>query len=97
MAAHQVTAQFVAEPQRALEVELRALPPGAGGGHAQRLGGHIHRKEAPVILPPTGDHGQARTRASDRGADIDGAGIVTAGDGQPPQPVGLLVDFNNLA
>src|SRR4029453_18372341 len=38
MAGDDVPAEFVADLQRALEVEWRALPPVLCGGHAERLG-----------------------------------------------------------
>jgi hypothetical protein len=81
MAADQVSAEFVTEPQRAFEIEFRAPPPGPGGGHAQRLRRHIHGEEAAIAAPPTPNHGQARTRAGDRSADLDRVRIVAADDG----------------
>ena len=45
MAADHVAAELVAEPQRALEIELGAALPVCGGGHAQRLGRRIDREE----------------------------------------------------
>jgi hypothetical protein len=71
MAAHQVTAQFVAEAKRALEIEWRAASPGAGRGHAQRLGGDVDGKKAPLARSPARHDGQANARAGDRRADGD--------------------------
>ena len=41
MTGHEVPAELVAEPQRALEIELRAAPPGAGRRDPQRFGSRV--------------------------------------------------------
>ena len=97
MAADQMAAELVAKPQRALEIELGAALPGAGRGHAQGLRGDVDGEEGAIAPPSPLDDRQAGAGTGDRSADLDGVGIVAAGDGQAAQPVGLLIDLKNFA
>ena len=71
MAADEMPAELVAEPQRAFEIELGAALPAPGGGDAQRLGGHIDGEEGTIALPAPLHDGQAGAGAGDRRADVD--------------------------
>jgi len=54
-------------------------------------------EKAAIALVTALHHGQAGTGASDGGADIDGPRIIVAGNEQPAQPLGPLVNLKNLA
>ena len=92
-----MAAELVADLQRALEIEPRALLPAPGRGHPQRLGGGIDRKQ--VRLPPLAglDHGQADAGMRDRGADGDRGARIGAGDLEPAQAFGPRLDRDHLA
>ena len=68
VAGDHVAAEFVADFQRPLEIDPRAVPPAAGRGDAQRLGGGIDGKPGAAVLLAGLDHGQADAGAGDRGA-----------------------------
>ena len=97
MTADQMPAELVAQPQRALEVDLGAALPASRRGDAQRLGGDVDRKEGTIALVPALHDRQARTGTGDRSADLDRVGIVATGNGQAAQAIGLLTNFKNLA
>ena len=92
-----VAAEFVADFQRALEIDARAPPPAADRRQAQRLGGGVHRKPAEVALLAARDHGQADAAAGDRCADADAVRIIAAGDREARQPLRARFDRNHLA
>ncbi len=74
VAGDEVPAQFVADPQRALQVHPAAHGPAAEPGLRQRLAGHVHREP----VRPDLDRRQAAAGAGDRGAERD-AGRVRPG------------------
>src|SRR5258707_14272877 len=82
---HDMTAEFVADLQRALEVELCALAPGFCGRHAERLGRGVDIEPGLAALDAGTDHREADAVASDRGAISDGCAVVAAGDAQAMQ------------
>jgi len=43
------------------------------------------------------DHGQADAGTGDRGADIDGSGVIVRADDQSAQAFSLLLNFNDIA
>ena len=69
MAGDDMAAELVAEPERALEVELRAFAPEVGGGLRHGLARNIDREPVVALV----DDGQADARAGDRRAEIDRA------------------------
>ncbi len=90
MAAHHVAAEFVADPERAFEVEPRTGLPEARAGDAQGLRRQLdveHRAAAGPRLAP--DHRQADAGAGDRGADRYRLGVVGAVDGETPHMLAL--------
>src|SRR4029077_8946348 len=97
MTGHEVPAEFVAEPQRALEIELRAAPPGVGRRDLQRFRSRVDREGGPARLAPTGDDREANPGARNRGANVDCLGVIAAADGQAAQAFGLLADIKNFS
>ena len=97
MAADEMPAELVAEPERAFEIELGAALPAPRGGDAERLGGHIDGEEGTIALPAPLHDGQTGAGAGDRRADVDGRRIVAAANHQPAQAFGPLFKFKNLA
>src|SRR5271170_1508118 len=85
MPGHDVAAEFVANLQRALEVEPGAGSPVFGRGHAERLGGGVDIEPGFVSLDAGRHHGEANAIAGDRGAVSDGSAVETARDAQPVQ------------
>src|SRR5271166_1789116 len=78
MAENEVSAKFVAEAQRTLEIDRRPLPPPADRRARERLGRGLHGERAGLDC----DDRQARSGAGDRSADRDRRGIERGGDGQ---------------
>ena len=74
MAGDDMAAKLVADPERALEVEPRALAPEAGRGLRHGLARDVDREPAVALV----DDGQADARAGDRGAEIDARHVVAA-------------------
>ena len=97
VAAHHVTAKFVAKPQRALQIEPGAAPPGCAVVTSQRLGGGVDGERGPVAGTAALDHGQADAGTGNRRADRDAVGVVAACDGQAAQPLSLFLNFKNFA
>src|SRR5688572_2944999 len=85
MAGDDVTAEFVADLQRALEIEFCALAPVLGRGHAERLVRGIDVKPGLAAFDAGGDDGKTDAVAGNRGAIGDGGAIVAAGDAQAMQ------------
>jgi hypothetical protein len=96
MTGHEVPAEFVAEPQRALEIELRAAPPGAGRRDPQRFRSRVDREGGPARSAPTGDDREANPGARNRGANVDRLRVVAAADGQAAAGVGRGAEKKNL-
>src|SRR5512139_714974 len=63
-----MTAQFVAELERALQIDLRAGAPMAGRGDAQRFGGGLDREPCAAVLLAGVHYSEANAGAGDRGA-----------------------------
>ena len=96
VAADHVAAEFVADPKRPFEVELRSLAPGAERCHRECLRPDVERQARACPRGFDGDHRQANARVGDRGADGDGRGIVAARDRQPA-PLAKPFDVENFA
>ena len=97
MAGDQMAAKFVAQLERALEIDVRAVPPAADGGDAQRLGRGVDRKPGAAILLAGADHRHADAGAGDRGAFDQFGARIAAGDGDAVQIVGARLDRPHLA
>src|SRR3569832_640003 len=77
VAGDDVAAEFVADLERAFEIDARAVPPAPDAGDAQSLVGRVDREPGAAILLARVDHGQADARAGDRRAlDKFGARIA---------------------
>ena len=87
MAGDQMAAELVAEFERPLEIDARAVAPAPDRGDAQRLRGGIDRKPGAAVLLAGADHRQADAGAGDRGALLQFGARIGAGDGQPMQIV----------
>jgi len=85
MAADHMAAEFVADPQRALKVELRADMPFASVRDGERLRPDIDLMHCAIADARHLDDRQADAGMGDRGADRDRGGIVMAGDMQAPE------------
>src|ERR1700738_2220247 len=83
MAGDDMAAEFVADLQRALEIEPGADGPMLRGGHAECLGTGIDIEPGLVTLNTRGDHGEADAVAGDRSTVRDGRAVVAACDPQP--------------
>src|SRR5215471_5460832 len=92
-----MSAQFVAEFQRPLEIDPAPGAPAAYRRDAQGLGRGIDREPgAPTLLAAIHDR-QADARTGDRCALVDvGVGVV-AGDGNAMQIIGARLDRTHLA
>jgi len=97
VAADQVPAHLIAEPERALQVDARATPPMSSGGQAQRFRRRIHGEERPITSGAALDNGKANSGTGDRSPDRDRIGIVVAGDDEPAQVIGFFIDLKNFA
>ncbi len=86
MAGDDMAAQLVADPQRPLQVQPRALGPQARRGLRHRFAADIDREPVLALV----DHRQAGARAGDRRAEVDAVHVVVAADGQAQ--VALLLD-----
>ena len=64
---------------------------------AQRLGGGVDREPGAAVLLAGADHRQADAGAGDRGALVDPARGIAAGDGEPVQIVGPRLDATHFA
>ena len=82
MAADDMPAEFVAGPQRALEMNAIAAPPLAERGDGERLGADVKGNGRPRVVRRDADNGQADSRVGDGGPDGDRRRIVGAGDRQ---------------
>ena len=74
MAADHVAAKLVADPQGALEIDLRPLAPAAERGHRKRLRADVEGEPRALAERFDGDDGQAHAGVGDRGADRDRRG-----------------------
>src|SRR4030081_3378792 len=83
VAGDDVSAELVADPERALEIDAPAVAPLPDRGHSQGLRRGVDREPAAVAVPAASDDGEAHAAAGDRGADVDRVGIVAAGDLEP--------------
>src|SRR3546814_9444395 len=87
MAGDDMPAQFVADAQRALQVEPAADVPHARRGARQRLGARVDREPArrPVaaFVDAFIDDGQAGARTGDRRAQRNAVAIIGGADDQP--------------
>src|SRR5688500_18769785 len=92
-----MTAELVADLERALAVEPGAQPPLPGGGHAQGLGCGIHREYGAAALFAHLDHREADARARDRSANGDRRARIGTSDLEPGQPLGPRLDCGHLA
>ncbi|GMA73820.1 hypothetical protein GCM10025880_02370 [Methylorubrum aminovorans] len=90
MAGDEMAAEFVAELERALEIDPRALAPGTDRGAGQGLGGGIDREAAAGPVRLHRDGREAGAGAGDRGAERNSSGIVGALDDDPAQALGAL-------
>src|SRR5262245_6624007 len=97
MAGDDMSAELVADPEGALEIDAYPASPPADRGHTQRLGGGIDGEPAAVAVASPPDHSQAHAAAGDGGADVDGIGIVAAGDPQAGESLGPRLDRNHLS
>src|SRR4029077_14926348 len=88
MAGDDMSAELVADPERALEIDACPAPPLPDRSYPQRLGGGICGDPAAIALAAPRYHGQAHAAAGDRGADVDGIGIVAAGDPEAGKALG---------
>ncbi len=79
VAGDDVPAQFVAQPERLLEVECCASVPQRGGA-ADAFARDVDREPSVAGAPAAIDHGQAHARTGDRGADRDPRRVERAGD-----------------
>jgi hypothetical protein len=92
-----MAAELVAKPQGPFEIKLGAAPPRAGRGDPQRFGCRIDGEKRSIAGAAALDRGQADAGAGDRGADGDAVGIVAAGNLQPAQAFGLLLNLKKFA
>ena len=98
MAAHQMAAEFVAELQRALQIDARTDRPVLRRGHLERLRRRLHREgRAACIVRLCGrHHRQADAVAGDRRADVDAVRVIGGSDRQAAHVV-TLVDAGHPA
>src|SRR6185436_20159316 len=85
VAGHDVAAEFVADFQRALEIESGSLAPVFRRGHAQRLGGGIDVEPGLAAVDAGSNYGQADAVAGDRSPVRNGRLVITAGDAHAVQ------------
>src|SRR5207253_2659986 len=81
-----VSAELVADLERPLEIDARAMAPAADRGDAQCFRRGIDREPGAAILLTNADHCHAHARAGDRGTFDNRGALVAAGDLQPMQP-----------
>ena len=82
-----MAAEFVADLERALEIDPRPDLPVANRRAVEGFGRRIDLEPAAVAARLDGDHRQAGSAAGDRGAERDRRRVV---DGFNPQPAKLL-------
>ena len=97
MTGDHMAAQLVAQFQRALEIDLAARPPAAGGGQPQRLGGGINREPGAPVFFASLDDGEADAGAGHRRALHQRGARIGTGDGDAGQIVGARLDRPHFA
>ena len=88
MARDQMAAQFVANLQRAFQIDALAGLPAARQGLRQRLRRRLDMEDAArlaIAARRERRDREAHARAGDRGADVDAGRVKRAGDRQPAQ------------
>ena len=98
MAGDDMAAEFVADFQRALEID--AFVPRdqfATVVRASVSAAASTSKTRPAVLARDRDDGQARARTGDGSAERDAVGVIAAGDAQPPQFAARLHDGDDFA
>src|SRR5262249_49798534 len=80
-----MSTKLVANLERPLEIDARAMAPATDRGDPQRFGRGIDRKPGVAILLADADHGHAHARAGNRGAFDNRGALVAAGNLQPMQ------------
>jgi len=84
MAGDDMAAQFVADLQRAFEVNARSNAPCARRGQPQGLGACVDVKECASCRRLYCNHGETGAVAGDRGAEGDGFRRIATSDAQTP-------------
>src|SRR5207249_2320883 len=97
MARNNVPPELVARFERALKIDACPGSPAPDRGHSQRLGGRVCRKPAAARFLAPRHRRQADSVARDRGTDLDGFGIVAAGDGEAHKVPLTMLDRADLA
>src|SRR5262249_10262242 len=97
MAGDDVSAEFIAKLERALEIDARAFLPATDRGHPQRLGGGFDDEPGAGALLAMGDHSQAHAAAGNRDADVGGIRTIATGDLETVEPLRARLDRNHLA
>src|SRR5262249_45111617 len=92
-----MSAQFVAEFQRPLEIDPGPLTPAAHRRDTQSLSRGIDREPGSATLLAGIHHGQADARSGDRSAVVDVRVRVIAGDGNAMQIIGVRLDRTHFA
>jgi hypothetical protein len=90
VAADEMPAEFIAQPQRPFEIELCPRPPGAGGSQAQGFGRGIDGEKGTVTGAAPRYDREADAGAGNGRPNVDLFGVIAADNGQPAQALGLL-------
>ena len=85
MAGDDMAAQFVADLQRAFQIDARAVLPVAHIGETDRLGRGIDREPGASAIQPVSTTVRQIAGAGDRGADRDRGAVVAARNGDAAQ------------
>src|SRR5262245_38305044 len=80
MTGDNMSAEFITDLERALQIDTSAPAPTADRRHAQRLGGGFDGKPPRGDLPTAHPTSQANANAGDRGAGADAVPIIAAQD-----------------
>ena len=97
MAGDDVPAEFIANLERAFQIDARAPPPVPYRGQAQCLGGGLDREPAAIALLAARDDGQAYAAAGNRRAGADAVRTIAAGDCKAREPLRPRFDRRHLA
>src|SRR5262245_39220897 len=97
VADNQMSAQFVAEFQRPLEIDLGPLTPTAHRRDTQGLGCGINREPGAATLLAGIHNRQTDARTGDRCALVDVRARVVAGNGNAMQIIGARLDRTHFA
>src|SRR4029453_19205834 len=97
MTGDDMSAEFIANLERAFQVDARAPPPSPYRGQAQRLGGGFDREPAAIAFLAACDDGQTYAAAGNRRPDGDAVRIIAAGNCEAGEPLRPRFDRSHLA